>query len=195
MSIQALQWAMYDAPTNHMPAGAFRVLLVLADHAHNDGTCAFPKPASIAERIGVSLRTVRRHLAMLRDAGLIIEGDQRHVDHLPGNYRPTVYDLALWIRGDSNVTPADVTPTVTPTSPGVTETAPRGDRTDRPGVTPAGRHRNRNRTKEPTRARQPRPALCPRCNSDHDLTASACPPVGPPPRPLAQLVAEVGQRP
>lgn len=187
-------WALYDAPTDDIPPTAFRVLLVLADHASDDGTAAFPSRASIAMRLRCSERTVQRHFAALREAGLIIDGDQRLVSHLRANRRPTVYDLPLWIRGDIDDSPTGETERVAPGAPGETDTAGLGRQKRRSGETP-GVSQNRPKPSRTSRVREARLALCPRCGSDHDQTTTGCPPMGPPPRPLADLVAEVGRLP
>jgi DNA-binding transcriptional ArsR family regulator len=115
MSLRAMLWALYDADCDGVPPSAFRTLLVLADHAGDDGRGAWPKVRTIAEKLRVSDRTVQRHLAALRGAGLIVEGDQELVSHFTADERPKVWDLCI-------------------TDPiGVTEVSPRTKR----GVTPA----------------------------------------------------------
>lgn len=95
MSSTALGWALDARRTGDLPDGARLVLLVLADHASSDGEHAWPSKATIGARINMQPRTVARHLSLLRDRGLIAEGDQRLVSHVPHYLRPTVYDLAL----------------------------------------------------------------------------------------------------
>ncbi|MGN7705060.1 helix-turn-helix domain-containing protein [Cellulosimicrobium sp. 22601] len=113
MSLRAMLWALYDAPTQDVPHGAFRVLLVLADHAGDDGTGAWPHVETIAEKLNVTRRTVERHLAALRDAGLIRKGDQQLVKLRRGDRRPTVWDLALAAsRPDRTVARSKSDPTV-----------------------------------------------------------------------------------
>lgn len=99
-------WALDARRTGDLPDGARLVLLVLADHASTDGEHAWPSKATIGARINMQPRTVGRHLALLRDRGLISEGDQRLVSHVPHYLRPTVYDLAL-DHPTSAVTPGD----------------------------------------------------------------------------------------
>jgi hypothetical protein len=153
MSLRTILWAIDDARCDDIPAGAFRVLLVLADHAHGDGTDARPYVGTIAERLRMSTRTVQRHLKALEAHGLIRRGDQRSVAHLDPRYRPVVWDLATSSppvhnavdnpvhRGDIPVTPADL---------GVTDPTPRGDSPGRLGVTPVVAHRNRPRNRPRT---------------------------------------------
>lgn len=71
------------------------VLIALADHAHNDGTNAWPSQSTIAEYVGCSDRTVRTKLAELESAGVIRRGDQAVVSHLPVNRRPVVWDVVV----------------------------------------------------------------------------------------------------
>ena len=67
MSLRAMLWALYDAQAGieETLGPEFRVLMSLADHASDDGTGAFPWPATIAEDLVLSIRTVYRHLAKL----------------------------------------------------------------------------------------------------------------------------------
>lgn len=199
MSLRAMLWALYDAPTDDLPAGAFRVLLVLADHAGDDACAAYPAAATIAARLRISRRTVLRHISALRDAGLLRMGDQHLVDHVRGDRRPTVWDLATDVRGDRAVTPSEahevtvgdtshgVTPTVMPSRHGVTEKASRGDSPGTHGVTPAVTQ-NRPLTREPKARARARVALCWRCGFEHDATQEACRPRSAMPANVAALI-------
>lgn len=69
------------------------VLIGLANHAHADGTAAWPTVERLGEYACCSRRTVQRSLATLKAAGHIRPGDQRLVAHL-GRYASTVYDVA-----------------------------------------------------------------------------------------------------
>lgn len=191
MSLRAMLWALYEAPTDDLPAGAFRVLLALADHADERGWGAWPHARTLAERFGYSTRSVRRHLAALREAGLIYEGDQRMVDHLQGNRRPVVWNLDLGRRGDSPVTPAGVTAAVTPERSGVTETPARGDSPGSPGVTAAVPHRT-VMNRRTSRARNALHAACGYEHPDYETCprTTSVPPGGS----LAALVSQVGQQ-
>ena len=95
MSIEAMTWAMNATRTGPMSDGARLVLIALADYADADGRHAFPAKRRLAERLGVTERTIQRHLAALRESGHIVLGDARHVSHYLADRRPTVYDLAL----------------------------------------------------------------------------------------------------
>ncbi|MGO2656051.1 MAG: helix-turn-helix domain-containing protein [Pseudoclavibacter sp.] len=94
MSWQATAWA--DAlPYSVAGPMATRVLFKLANVAWEDGRGAFRSKKQLAEQLGVSERSIQRALRELEDAGLIIKGDQRLVDHLRGDRKPTVYDLPI----------------------------------------------------------------------------------------------------
>ena len=93
MSLKAISWVMDEAPVDD--ARELLILYALADHAHDDGTCAWPSQERIAERARCSVRTVRRHLQNLEERGLIERGDQNHVAHIRIDRRPIVWDLNL----------------------------------------------------------------------------------------------------
>lgn len=85
MSVRALSWALRESPVEHK--GDLLVLIVLADHAHDDGDGAYPSVATIARLGRMSPRGVHKSLRSLEAAGLI------HGSPRPG--RPTVYRLDL----------------------------------------------------------------------------------------------------
>ena len=93
MSVDALSWALKRAEVSDPQAAL--ILIGLADHAHDDGTCAWPSQATLARYARCTDRTVRNRLVDLETAGLIRRGDQAIVAHLPSNRRPVVWDLAL----------------------------------------------------------------------------------------------------
>ncbi len=93
MSLKAITWVMECAPVKS-PAEQV-VLYALADRAHDDGTCAWPAQAWLAERTRLSTRTVRRHLAEMEERGLIRRGDPQLVSHIPSQRRPIVWDLVM----------------------------------------------------------------------------------------------------
>ncbi len=101
---------------------AHLTLIAMANPAHENGRYSFQSADTLADIRSVDVRTIRRHLKQLEDAGLIIRGDQSAVDRIPANRRPVVWDLAM--------TPAS----------GVTDVSPQpglwGDTTCPPGVTP-----------------------------------------------------------
>lgn len=94
MSWQATIWVA-ELPHSRVAHVPFRVLMLLADHAHSDGTSAWYHIDTLAGKLEVSQRTIYRALKELKDQGLIREGDQRLVSHIPENKRPKVYDLNL----------------------------------------------------------------------------------------------------
>ena len=117
-------WALRDAPVTDPAAKV--VLIGLANHAHADGTVAFPRISVLAAYCRCSERTVQRKLSDLLAAGVIRRGDQGYVAHLRPDRRPVVYDLDMPSRGD-NLTPREPS--------GVTAQAERGDTGVASGVT------------------------------------------------------------
>ena len=99
MSLRATTWALYDVGPEVDPYARL-ILLVLADHADNDGRGAGLSKASLARYVGCGETTVYRRLADLERAGLIARGDQDVVAYLPADRRPTVWDLPR-VRGAS----------------------------------------------------------------------------------------------
>lgn len=95
MSLRALTWAIYEIGSTLKDASAYRVLLILADNANDEGKGAYPSASTIAEETGMSLRTVRNKLNDLEAAGIIMRGDQALADYLPANRRSVVWDLDL----------------------------------------------------------------------------------------------------
>lgn len=92
MSWQAADW-MDGLPFEVAKPLATRVLLKLANVAAQDGTRAYRMKYEVARELGVDARSIQRAYRELQAADLIRLGDQRAVAHLPGNRRPTVYDL------------------------------------------------------------------------------------------------------
>lgn len=95
MSLRALTWAIYEIGSTLKDASAYRVLLILADNANDEGKGAYPSASTIAEETGMSLRTVRNKLNDLETDGIIMRGDQALADYLPANRRSVVWDLNL----------------------------------------------------------------------------------------------------
>jgi len=94
MSLSAMVWALKTAPVpdpiSHL------VLIGLADHANDDGTAARPSIGKLAEYARCSPRSVQNKLRTLEELGLIVKGDQRAVEHLRADRRPTVYNLDIY---------------------------------------------------------------------------------------------------
>lgn len=92
MSLEAFIWVS-KLPLDVVPPTAFRVLLMLANHAHSDGRNVWRKKSELANELGCSLRTVERAFRDLRVRGLIQHGDQRLTEHLRADRKPVVFDL------------------------------------------------------------------------------------------------------
>ena len=115
MSVQALSWVLEQSPAR----GTDRlVLLSLANHAHPDGSHAWPAVATIAREAGVSERSAQRALRSLEELGAIEPDGRAPDERLRPDRRPVMYRV-LMPRGDTADTPL--------VSDGVTTTAPRGD--------------------------------------------------------------------
>lgn len=154
MSVQAIAWALDHRQTGPLAPEVRLVLVALADYADPQGRCAWPAASTLAERLGVSVRAVRRSLSALEQARLIGRGDQRIVSHVRKDRRPVVWDLAVdgrqvaleFDRAAAHLG-AEVYDRrrhgVTPTTPRErgdshdTPQGPRGDTHDAYGVTPA----------------------------------------------------------
>ncbi|MFD5419439.1 helix-turn-helix domain-containing protein [Streptomyces sp. NPDC127069] len=77
MSIEAVKWAMDDAPMLRTPAGKFdttarHVLQAMAEHADAKGKNCHPSEIRLQYRTGYDRRTVQRARRRLEDAKLII---------------------------------------------------------------------------------------------------------------------------
>lgn len=66
--VSARAWQRMDECSSD---GERLVLLALADYANSEGI-AWPKSATLAEKCATSVRTVERHLAALRERGMIV---------------------------------------------------------------------------------------------------------------------------
>jgi hypothetical protein len=110
MSLHSMLWALNDAPTGK-DATAKVILIALGDYANPDGTGAYPSLATLSRIAEVSRRTVQYKLRLLEQLGTIRHGNQRLASHLPGNHRPTVWDLNLPATGrPARRTPAEPHP-------------------------------------------------------------------------------------
>lgn len=134
-------WALYDAPTDE--AQSTLILVALAENASDNGTAAWPSISTIARKARCSERTVHRKLRELEELRLIRRGDQRHVAHLDGRYRPVVYDLALHRSRGDRLSPLG---------------GFRGDTAGHPGVTPLADEPSLE-PKPPIRSPQPAAAV------------------------------------
>ena len=100
-----MSWALQIPRTTLSDSSARHVLLCLANYAGTDGRGAFPSATTLSDDTGLSERTVRSKLELLRAAELIVPGNQalaavyieRH------DRRPVVYDLP--IKRGANIAP------------------------------------------------------------------------------------------
>lgn len=99
-----------------LPEGQKLVLLALADHADDEGTC-WPGAKRMAEKCGVTRRTVQRRIAALETRGLLQREHRFHEEN--GGQRSSIVRLAL---GEGGVT--------------VTQGGDRGNTGGATGVTP-----------------------------------------------------------
>jgi hypothetical protein len=128
VSTEAVGWALDRRRSGDMSAEARLVLVALAEHANRaHDHQSYVSAKTVADYIGVTLRSVRRSITTLIEIGAIALGDQTLTEHLPANRRPTVYALDVTARGVARVTPTD--------QAGVTPMTARGDVGDRSGVT------------------------------------------------------------
>ena len=77
MSLRGVVWA-WDAPIKGKPVAKL-VLMCLVDHANEDGEC-FPSQRRIADRVGVTVKSVQTNLAWLEAEGFIRRGQRRRND-------------------------------------------------------------------------------------------------------------------
>jgi hypothetical protein len=97
VSVQAMTWALKIAKENLSDSSARHVLLCLANYASTDGRGAFPSAITLSNETGLSERTVRAKLELLRTGGWIVLGNQAlsavYIDR--HDRRPVVYDLPI----------------------------------------------------------------------------------------------------
>lgn len=95
MSVEALSWALNQAPVED--PGAAAVLIGLANHAGPDGRECWPSVERLAYYGRMSERTVRRHLRTLEDTGVIArDEDTRGRDaKTRADQRPNAYRLVM----------------------------------------------------------------------------------------------------
>ena len=94
---------MSDVWRTPLPTTEKMVLLVIADHANDEGTQSYPSQATIAEKASISIRTVQRAVNTLVDEGYI-----RMFKHSGGSAncredrRPHLYQINIAkLRGDT----------------------------------------------------------------------------------------------
>lgn len=142
MSLAATSWALRKAPLKRDASQCRNrlVLVALADRFNDDTGVCWPSIGSIAEDVGVSVRTVQKAISALEEAGLIRRGDPYWVQHLPAGKRPTVWVLNMEmvkhrksVQGDDNSTGGVNTPSPVNTSSGVNTPSPHGVNTSSGG--------------------------------------------------------------
>lgn len=150
MSWQSTAWAVTLKPERlqGVSDAAHITLCLLANRADEKGRGVHYSIATIAKMRGLSTRTIQRHFGELAEAGLIRHGDQRLVQHIPSNRRPTVWNLCHKPIGEldhdpdpgvTEMSPHELAPVDNSASRGdrnVTPEGSRGDTTRRSGVTP-----------------------------------------------------------
>lgn len=98
MSVEAISWALNDAPVDN-PTSKL-VLIALANHARPDGSSSFPSVARLCRYTCLSERSVRLHLAGLEQQGIIERCDQRivaaYIDR--PDRRPVGYNLCITLK-------------------------------------------------------------------------------------------------
>lgn len=104
MSLEALVWALKEAPTQSHAETL--VLLVLADRAGGDGgfNDACPSQKTIAGITQMSGSSVKRHLRALESRGLIVRGNQRVTESFREDRRPVVWNLNKSMTRERGVT-------------------------------------------------------------------------------------------
>lgn len=110
---------------------AWAVLVVLANYADANGE-SYPSVPVMARHTGMSERSVQRGLDELLEAGLVaVQRNAAPDERIRRDRKPNLYRLTFINRGDNAVTPHGVTDS----AHGVTDRAPRGDRSRVHGVT------------------------------------------------------------
>lgn len=103
------------------PVAPKLILLAFADYADDEGLC-WPAISAIALRVKLSVRQVRRHVAVLRREGQLLV-----VRPGLGRYSPVTYQVAAVLRGDAGDRDASTS--------GVSPVTVRGDTQGRKGDT------------------------------------------------------------
>lgn len=100
VSARAVAWVIHDAP---VPVELFAVLTVIAARCDEHGRGSYQSVPTIAALTGRSVDQARRDIKRLVELGLLVEGDQDRVKHLPAGQRPVVYDMPLHLKGSKPV--------------------------------------------------------------------------------------------
>lgn len=118
-----------------LPTTEKMVLLVIADHADDDGGNSWPSIGTIAKKASISSRSAQRYIARLADSGWItIRSQQGGTKEMRDDRRPNLYAINLErLNGVTAETPRNG---MTAAGHGVTDRASRGDNSNSHGVTP-----------------------------------------------------------
>lgn len=111
MSIDAMKWALQEAPIPHSQTHIRDrlVLVYLADRHNPDTEACWPSVGRIARDLGVSEPTVRNAIRELNDLGLISPASQHWVESYPKGRRPNVWQLHMdRVRPKDGFTPKDL---------------------------------------------------------------------------------------
>lgn len=118
-----------------LPTTEKMVLLVIADHANDDGGNSWPSIGTIAKKASISSRSAQRYIARLAEAGWItIRPQQGGTKEMRDDRRPNLY--AINLERLNGVTEVSSRHGVTDSPHGVTDEASRGDNSNSHGVTP-----------------------------------------------------------
>lgn len=103
-SLSVLAWVLR---VNDKRVGdeALRTLACIADYVNDNYEC-WPSISRLCNDRELSRATIYRHLEKLESAGYLLRGDQRCVEHLPANHRPTVWKINAFMQWDVNTEPA-----------------------------------------------------------------------------------------
>lgn len=101
MSDDATAWARSMSRQLDLKPATRLVLLTLANEAGTKEGGFIAYQQALAADTGMSLSSLKSHLAYLRQSQLVIAGDPRMVAHIPRPERPCVYRLNFWIDVDT----------------------------------------------------------------------------------------------
>jgi DNA-binding transcriptional ArsR family regulator len=138
-----------------VPTEAIPTYCALADYAHNQSGLCWPKMETLAKTLGRSVRTVQRHLHLLKELGLIEFVERRRQKGRFSSYLYKVIHIVRTtghgrraVRGDPNIrrTKRSVTPPNSPPREGYTWLFGRGE--ELPAEEEHNRERNERRSRE-----------------------------------------------
>jgi hypothetical protein len=94
MSTQGQAWVDKVGITKCKNSGELLVLIRVGNHVGGGMRGCFAKASTLAEECLMGESTVLKHLRALKAAGVLLQGDEKLVDHIRADKRPPVYDLA-----------------------------------------------------------------------------------------------------